>query len=420
MRELLELWNPWWADGAVPPSWRGVPRARYLDPLLSEAGRRHVSVVTGPRRTGKTTLLFQVVQALIEKGTVPGRILYAALDSPALPQDEPVGQLLREFRKLNRLGRRDRTYIFLDEAQYIKDWARWAKAIHDSENAKLYVFGSTGGIMVDDSHASLVGRWRKTVVHPLDYREFLGFKGYEAGPAEQYLHERYLEEYARTGGFPEVACSPDPSERHQILTHYFEDFVLKDAPRFRSVRDPGTLVQLAALMARKVGTAASLNKLARVLKMSTVAAASYMDALCGVLLYSPCEFYSRSATERAYNPKKYYPADTGLAAAVTGKFQLGTAMENLVFNHLSKSSRTFYWKSVQEADFYQPAGRLAVEVKYGPGGDGRELRGLLALAAKEKLKKVFVATASGESEETEGGVTVVRIPVWKILLDWPV
>lgn len=434
MRELIEVWNSWWGGGDVPEARRGIARPRYVEPLLKEAESTFVSVITGPRRTGKTTIMHQVIQGLIRSGIDRQHILYAMLDSPALPQKDAINDILREFRKRNNLGRQERIYLFLDEAQYVPDWARWAKAIHDSENAKLYISGSTSAMLIQDSHASLVGRWRNTFVHPLTFGEFLEFRGVstKVPPAEQYKYEQHLEDYARTGGFPEVVRCRDATEALRILTVYFDDFVLKDAARARAVRDLDVLRQVAVLMAHSVGTTLSVNKIARTLKVSAAAVSAYIDALCGVFLYRPCRFYSTSVAERTYIQKKYYMVDAGLRTAVTGKFDLGATVENLVYNHLImppsnvrarprpvEDEGVYYWKSVHELDFYAPNRKLALEVKYKPEDEIKkgELKGLLSFAEKMKLKTVHVATASHEGEETIQGIKVKYTSTWELLLN---
>ena len=92
-----------------------------------------VSVISGPRRSGKTTIMHQVIQRLIESGEDPGRILYAQLDHPGLEDD--IGSIIREFRKGNRIPVKERTFHFFDEAQYDPDWARWAKTSYDMNDA---------------------------------------------------------------------------------------------------------------------------------------------------------------------------------------------------------------------------------------------------------------------------------------------
>ena len=266
-----------------------------------------------------------------------------------------------------------------------------------------------------DSHASLVGRWRKTMVFPLTFREFMEFTNAKVSIAEQYRYERYVEDYARAGGFPEAVCNKDATETNRLLTAYFDDFIFKDAARTRAIRDLETLKAVASLMARNVGTTVSVNKLARTLKVSTAAVSSYINALCSAYLYYPCEFYSMSVTERAYNPKKYYITDTGLGAAITGKFRLGTAMENLIHNYLMRKSSINYWRSLYEVDFYLPRDKLALEVKYKSQVSKEEIKGVLNFAKKMRLKKAVVATKSLETEERYEGVNVRFIPVWRIL-----
>ncbi len=414
MIELLERWNPWWSGAGLPVRLSGIKREKYLGTLTAQIDEHRVSVVSGPRRAGKTTLLYQVIEHLISSGTDPKKILYAQLDHPGLDAD--IGTLLREFRKLNKIPAQEQVFMFLDEVQYAADWAQWAKTIHDMNEGKLFLSGSTTALIEKDAHASLTGRWRKNIIWPLDFGEFLKFRGVKINGGECYLETSYLSEYMKTGGFPEVVQEDNSRKRSQMLVELFDDIVFKDAARSRNLRDPVALRQVAVFMAGAIGTPVSVNKMRNTFKLSADAISSYIGALCSAYLFFPCPYYSKSVNERIYNPKKYYMIDTGMAAAVLGKINSGSAIENLLALHYHDKEDIWYWKSEKELDLVIGDANAALESKFRDGIKPQDIRGGLAFAKNRKLKKLYVATKEQHGMDTVDGIDIHYIPAARILL----
>jgi predicted AAA+ superfamily ATPase len=412
MRELLERWNPWWNDGKVPPGLVGIPRGKYLGELSAQAKERRISVVSGPRRAGKTTILHQVIYGLLASDVKPSHILYAQLDHPGLGAD--IGAILKEHRRANRLPSGERAYVFLDEAQHAKDWALWAKAIHDQGNTKLFISGSTTALLEKDAFASLTGRWRKSCIWPLDFSEFLEFRGIKASKSERHLEASLLRDYAAIGGFPEAVCEDDRATRERMLVELFDDMVLKDAARTRNLRDSSALRSVAVMLMASVGTPLSVNKVRNSSKLSADAINGYVDALCGAYLFFPCGFHSKSVNERTYNPKKYYAIDPGMASAVMGKVNVGTAVENLLALHYYKKGDIGYWKSDGELDLVVDG--MALESKFKNRIESDDLKGGLAFAKRSGRKKLYVATEELDDDVVMDGMKVIMRPAARMLL----
>ncbi len=414
MEELLERWNPWWSEDTVPEIFKGVRRELYLPELLKQAGEDRISVVTGPRRSGKTTLLYQVIDSLLASGVLPKNIMMAQLDHPGLNAD--IGAVVMEYKKHMKVRESEKVYLFLDEAQHAADWAKWAKAIHDTKKAKLFISGSTTALLEKDAHASLTGRWRKNRVWPLSFPEFLEFRGLKIRGAERYLESAYLKEYAATGGFPEVVREEDGRMRTKMLVELFDDIVLKDAARTRELRDIASLRQVAVHMAGSLGTPLSVNKMRKTFKISMEAISGYIDALCSAYLFFPCQYYSRSVNERTYNPKKYYIIDTGMASAVLGRVNYGASVENILALHYMKRGDVWYWKSGGEVDFVLGDAQAVVESKFRSNVSVDDVRPGLEFARMHGIDRLYVATEEQREEINDKGVVVQFVPSSRILL----
>ena len=414
MEEIFNRWNPWWEEGKVPTELLGIKRGRYLELLKAQVKEPRVTVVTGPRRTGKTTLLYQTIEHLISSGISPKNIFYAQLDHPGIDKD--IGAIVREFRRMNKIPVKDKTYLFLDEVQYAQDWARWVKTLFDMREGKLFISGSTTALLETDAFASLTGRWTKIPIWPLNLQEFIAFKGGIVTGADRYLGSSYLDDYMRTGGFPEAVMQKDANARAKLLSDLFDDMIFKDAARSRKIRDPSALRQVAVFLLASIGTPTSVNKMHKVFKISPEAISGYIDALCNAYLFFPCQFYSRSMNEKIYNSKKYYCIDPGIVHAVLGKIALGAAAEDLLALNYYKSGEIGYWKAEAELDLVIGNAKAALESKFKKDIDQKEIRGGLLFCKEKGLDKMYVATDDLTVTKKINGISVHFVPAARILL----
>ena len=139
MDEILSLLNPWWTG-----KWseKSIPRDTYTHLVLSHLEDQLAGILIGSRRVGKTTILHQVINLLLKKNIKPSHVLYVLLDHPKFSEFS-LSQIIEGYRKLHDLKRDTKIFIFLDEVQYSKNWEQEAKAIIDTEAAKVFISGSS-------------------------------------------------------------------------------------------------------------------------------------------------------------------------------------------------------------------------------------------------------------------------------------
>ncbi len=414
MKEILAVMNPWWDDEEVPRALRGIDRPSYTAPVMRHMKRKAVTIISGSRRTGKTTLMMQTIQRLIEDGIPPLRILYAQMDHAAIPRENAMELVVRTFREMHGIPRDEKIYLFLDEVQYVEDWARHVKGLHDLERVKACVSGSSAAMLRPEAMTFLVGRQRTFNVSPLTYDEFLRFKGVAPGVAETYLHKKLLHEYLTFGGYPEVVLEAEEREKCALLDGYFHDMLYKDIVRVHGVRDIETLRDVARFLVQSVGTPASLNKMSRTFKVSINTLRDYVGYIEHSYLIAGVQRYSRSINERLYSPLKYYPVDTGFRVLFGA--QEGANAENAVHNALASHSKVFYWKETVEMDFYAERQRLAVECKFRDDITEKDVRGLLTFMQRYRPAEGVVVTESAEDERTFGTNKIRMVPLWRFLL----
>jgi len=180
MKQLIKMWNPWWTERKVPASKKRISRPETLETILKLLDIREVICITGVRRCGKSTIMYQAIDHLIGKGVEPENILYFNLDEPF--EDKSIGLLDRIFGEYIELHvPKGRKYIFLDEIQNVKDWEQWVKKFYDlyGEEIKFVLTGSNSSMLSDQLSTLLTGRMITQHVFPLSFKEYLDFEGFE-------------------------------------------------------------------------------------------------------------------------------------------------------------------------------------------------------------------------------------------------
>ncbi len=419
---LLHQMNPWWDRGSVPPAMLGVPRPAPHGQLRDALHAHRIALVTGPRRSGKTTILYQHVQGLIDSGESPDRVLYVMLDHPLLAGADAIGETIEHFMAEFRHPRGRPLHILLDEAHRSARWGTWAKTVHDVYRFPLVLSGSSAMELEAGAMGELTGRHEPVRVRPLGLREYMDFRGLAHSRGDEHVMPRIVDDYLRTGGFPEAVLDPEEASRRSRLLRLFDDILLGDIVGAYPIRDVATLRDVAALVLSSTGTPVSFNKISKATGCSVDTAKDYVGHMVACHLVSEVPFHSRSAKERARNASKYYPVDTGMLDTITGGAPRGILAETAVLNALTASGSgravpVGYWKEGREVDFVLGGRPIrAYEVKYRDALDEGDLRGVRALLGRRAGASVTVVTRSYSDQMDIGGTEVTMVPMWRLLL----
>jgi predicted AAA+ superfamily ATPase len=410
MNEILDFLNPWWFNRKFEI---GINREIYLKKLISSLGHRRAVLLTGSRRVGKTTLIFQLINFLLKK-VKQKNILYALMDHPQLSSFN-ILKMVEEFRKHHLLGRNEKIYLFFDEIQYLKDWEKELKALIDTENVKIFFSGSTSSTLLLKS-SYLTGRLEKIEVFPLDFLEFLTFNKIKISNIEKYKLEKYCEKYLKIGGYPEYVLKPDAS--------YFADLVnnilYKDIINFYQLKNPELLKDLLLLLADRVGSQTTYSKLANILSLKMDTVKEYVYYLKNSFLIDELPRFTTSRGSRIYGPKKFYTSDNGLLFHLIGRFSQSAAFEQTLYFFLKRNSKKigFYYENQKEVDFVIDKNKPEfIEAKYQiEKGFNFKLPQYLNILEKERTKKLIFVTKNIEKKQKIQGKTIEFIPLWKLLI----
>ncbi len=425
MKQLMKMWNPWWAEGEVPASRKRISRQGTLEKVLKILDIREIVCITGVRRCGKSTLMYQAVDHLIEKGIAPENILYFNLDEPF--EDKNLGLLDRIFNEYIELhAPKGRKYLFLDEIQNIENWEQWVKKFYDlyGEEVKFVLTGSNSTMLSDRLSTLLTGRMITRHVFPLSFKEYLDFEGVEIKDPDTQRNEilHHFNNYLFKGGFPEVVLEEDEEINHLRLTEYFNSILLRDIVAGRKIRESAKLIELANYSLSNVSTLMSYSKISKATGLSINSLKEYLLYMEQAYLIYQLSFFSYSVKNSisAQMPRKIYCIDNGLrnAAAFTFSADEGRLAENLAFLELKRRNvEFFYWKGKREVDFVvknRDGTLTGINCTYTDRIRPGETGALLEFKEKfgEKVSELILLTKNLEKEE--GGIRYV--PVWKMVL----
>jgi len=414
MEALYYTLNPWWEGKEFAA---GIDRDAYLRQVPIYLQRRQMEIFIGSRRTGKTTLLKQIVKNLLSRNIEAKDIIYLALDHPRL-SFAPLSEHVRNFRKLFMHDRGRKIFLFLDEVQDSPQWEAELKALYDLEEVKIFCSGSTSTLLTRQE-GKLTGRQIVTTIFTLSFPEYLQFRGLSPSLSEDYKYESLAEEYLSLGGYPEQVLHPS----QEYLLNLLDDILARDLTRLHSLKKPFLLKELLRLIAAAAGSRTSFNKFAKVLGISVDTVKEYIGYFEMAFLIKSVEKWTTSWSEKIYAQKKIYLWDLGVKSLFTGSGDLGSKAENAVLIELLRSgiSGGYFAESEREVDFVMGTAEspLPLEVKYLESFDWQDKRfaGLrLFLKRFPATRKALVVTKGAETTMEVNGVEINALPLWKFLL----
>ncbi len=426
--EKLSEWNPWWEDKNLLKELTGIHRSEY-DSLVDSILIKEITIITGVRRSGKSTIMYQMIAKLLETGVDTKQILFVNFDDKKLSQDS-LDEIYQSYR--GSLNPDKKAYIFFDEIHKKEGWESWVKKKYDLKTKdKFVISGSCSYLLKKEYSILLTGRNLTFEVFPLSLQEFLLFKGVELKKENiekgilleksKIIIINKLVDYLELGGFPEIVLKEEQFKL-QVLKQYFDDIIYKDiVDRYNSNNQKTS--DLALFLITNFTSQISLRKIRNSLGIAYDSAKDYMSYFKEAFLFFTLEHFSYSIKEQKTKAKKVYCIDNGLRNSVAFKFSKdeGKLAENSVFLHLRRKIKNiYYWKNSKqhEVDFIvknKDNSLSIINVSYTDNIDEREIRALLEFKKNfNKTKEMVIITKDLEKEQQK----IKFIPLWKWLLGY--
>lgn len=454
---VLSQFNPWWRDEAIAdlPKWQRAA-FRELHTWMKAPPAPRAVLLSGARQIGKTTLMLQVVDALLRAGVPPANILYATFDHPVLKL-AGIESVLDAWREREPKAK-GLEYLFLDEAQFIRDWGTWVKHQVDFQKSRRIAFTGSAMPLVEVGQESGVGRWHTIRLTTLSFYEYLQIKNLSLPslPKLKSLRDLFewsqpdifraseaavpyvghFHEYLVRGGFPQAAQVESITQAQRLLREDIIDKVLKrDMTALFGVRRVLDLEHTFLYLCMHDGGLLDMVDLCANLAVKRPTAQNFIELLEAThLIYRLPPFgYGKDVLRARF---KIYLADAAIAPAVMLKGKailddpaaLGVATETAVFKHLfaryyAHNVRFSYWrgKKDREVDLVAEVNGQVIpfEVKYRTQHTGaRELKGLIELCGQKMIARGYVITKSlddfglmtGVPQSSESNTRIMRIP----------
>lgn len=381
----------------------------------------------GPRRSGKTTVCFQLIRTLRQQ--VPAdRITYLNFEDDRLyPLSlEDMDMIMRAYYELFPANKEETVYFFFDEVQEVPNWEKFVRRIVDTENCRLFITGSSANLLSRELATALRGRTLPYEILPLSFSEFLTFTGVEANiqtTKGKVLVIHALEKYINQGAFPELIFLPEEVHRRTV-SEYIDLMLYRDLTERFGVRNPALLKYLLKYTLGHAGKFQSINKVFQDLKsqgytLSKNTVYEYLSYLEEAFAIFRVTLWSTSLRKQTVNPDKIYALDPAFKYVMSNQRDRGHILENMVYLHLRRLGHLpHYWMSKQEVDFFVPE-KLLINVSYDlsdPQTKRREISGLQSAMKETGLAKSYLITREEEGEVDLEGTSVQILPAYRFFL----
>lgn len=324
--------------------------------LIKNLSVKHIQVLQGIRRSGKSTLFKLLMNHLIESGD-PMEILYLNLEDPFfIKYDKRPEKLYEIVETAQKLTGKKVRYLFLDEVQAITGWEKYVKTVYDNQEfKKIFITGSNSSLLNGESATLLTGRYLSLMVHPLSFSELLKINSITS--YLQLVQNRanvlaIVDAMLKYGSFVEVIDSDEELKR-DIISSYYDTILLKDCVSNNHIRDIKSFKELSYYLISNITSPFSYSSLAKATGIHDKSAKEFVQYLQQAYLLSELKLFSWSLKEQQNNKKKPYLIDNGfLNLSFQFSSNSGALLENLVSSEFCKAGKeVYFYNKGFECDF---------------------------------------------------------------------
>jgi hypothetical protein len=377
-----------------------------------------IIIITGLRRSGKSTLLRQIMHN-------NNNFTYVNFEDERF-----VGFKAQNFERLNEVlieiyG--ENSLYFFDEIQNIEKFETFVRRLQDQDK-KIILTGSNATMLSRELGTHLTGRYKSFSIYPFSFREFLNYKNIALDDTSMYLTEKKVQiiklfqEYLSKGGMPEYLKNEDID---YIRTTY-ENIIYRDIIVRYNIKKQKIFRELVNILATDIASKITYNSLKNTLKLSNaITIKEYISHLENSYLFFELPKFDYSLKKQLNTPKKIYIVDPmfHMLCGMNYSKNKGRILENMVFIDLKRASHEiFYYENKKECDFVikdKNTIKDAIQVCYNLNKDNkkREINGLIEAMDKFKLKKGILLTSEQEDELAINNKKITVSPVWKWMLN---
>ena len=429
LKSKFAFYNPWWREKRVSTDLSLPYKRKAFLNILDYLVLDRVIIIKGPRRTGKSTLMYQVINDLIDKKINPERIIYLNFEDTLLREN--LHSLLTLFEKLSieSLESKETKYIFLDEVHLLPNWALVVKALFDKKYNLKFICSGSAASLIQKSGESLAGRTVEEVIFPFSFKEFVDFHislsttKLEITRKNYFLFKKdldlYWELYLRQGGFAHLLNVNKPDLIHKLV---YEDIIqkviYKDLVDLYNIREPMILEKVFYYLIQTSGQILNESNLSRTLGLNRETLRNYLAYLRRAFLYIELSKFSRSIKQiLGSNPKIHVidPVLFTLTPQVNNSFIWESTIAQFLLQKYGNN--LYYWRDREEVDFVVQKGKdlLPIEVKSGQNVVKKDIKGMFKFFKRFNVKEGWVVYGGEDKEEIIGDIKIRHLYAPKLL-----
>ncbi len=379
-----------------------------------------IIVITGVRRSGKSSLLYLISKKLQLKDQ---DYIYLNLDDERITCDISV---FEDVYNIHLQLYDNEPVFFLDEVQNVSGWERFVNRMYE-KGLKLFITGSNATLLSSEISTSLTGRNKTIELFPFSFSEYLRFRkqDFDINKLTSDRKAKLIATfngYQKTGGFPLVVKEQDMD----ILDTYFKDILYRDIIARYKISRLEEIKQIGLYFASNVAKLFSVSTLQKISGIkSTASINDYLNYYAQSFLFYYVRKYSYSVKKQIFNPRKVYAVDQGFANRIGFNFSAnkGRILENIVYLQLlRKRKEVFYFANKGECDFVIKQGmniEQAIQVCYSLTKENqkREINGLLEAVEEFNLSKGYLIVYESDIKPDLIPDNITIIPIWHWLLE---
>jgi predicted AAA+ superfamily ATPase len=392
-------------------------RERYLARIRPFIDTPFIKVLTGIRRSGKSTILELLREELLRSGVPEEKVVYINLEMSE-PGDLQAQKFSRTIK--DRIKDGEKIYLLLDEVQLVSGWEQVVNSLFAGKQADIFITGSNSTLLSSELSSLLSGRYVQFVTRPLSFAEYLEFA--EAIAGRTLDRRSSIWEYLRRGGFPGIHYlkdmdNPDDSLSliDKTVSDIFSSIVLKDVAQRNKLRNMDLLERVIKFLLDNTGSMVSARGISAYFKnqkrnVSVDTILEYVSALEAAYTVEKARRYDIRGKKLLNVQEKYYSADVSFIHALLGydDRRISGVMENVIYNELRRREYEVFVGQYddREIDFIAVRGgeKIYVQAVYRINGDAniidREFGNLLRIG--DQFPKYVVSLDERWTSSIEG------------------
>ena len=313
-----------------------IEREEYLNLLIEAKDTEFIKVITGVRRSGKSTLLLMYKEYLLKNNVNKNNIIHINFESAIYDDIKDYKDLYNKIKNKISTGK---NYILLDEVQNVEKWEKAINSLNVDFDVDIYITGSNAYLLSSELATLLSGRYIEIKMYPLSFKEFIKFNNYDNNNIEEKFNE-----YLKYGGLPAITQIKD---KDHLVMSYLNDIynaiVKKDIIERNNIKDIALLENIVRYIAANIGSPISANKISGYLNSNKIIEKTNHQTIDNYLKMLENAFIVYKADRSDIRSKallktlgKYYIADTGLRNIILGfrNIDEGHLLENVVYLEL--------------------------------------------------------------------------------------